>query len=231
MLGRAAQRVVDPRRRDAHPMSICWVDVSIPMRNGMTAWPGDPEFALRPASRIAQGNSCNTSILTLGTHTGTHIDAPWHFEDSGPRLHEIEPNLFFGDALVVEVADADAVRAEHLGTEPLPPRVLIKTRNSSSPVDAPFDEAYVGVAPDAAERLVAEEVKLVGVDCLSVAPYKQEGQATHHCLLSSGVVVVEGLRLECVSPGLCSFVVLPLPLMDADGAPCRAFVGKGASDA
>jgi len=212
-------------------MSICWVDVSIPMRNGMTAWPGDPEFSFRAESRIALGDTCNTSAISLGTHTGTHMDAPWHFEDGGPRLHEIDPGIFFGHALVVEAPDADAVQAEHFGPEPLPPRVLIKTRNSSCPVDAPFDEAFAGLELDAAERLVADGVRLVGIDYLSVAPYQQKGHTTHHCLLSNNVAVVEGLRLGDLSPGVYSFVVLPLALMDADGAPCRAFAGRRANDA
>lgn len=202
-----------------------WVDVSIPLRNGMTVWPGDPPFDLVPERRIAAQEGCNTSRLSLATHTGTHVDAPWHFEESGKRLDALDPAVFFGDALVIALPDVQVIRPEDLGTHSLPPRVLFKTRNSDFPVDAPFTSDYVAVGEDAARRLVEEGVRLVGVDYLSVAPRKQPGQVTHHILLENEVLVVEGLRLAPIPPGIHPFVVLPLPVAGADGAPCRAFVG------
>ena len=202
-----------------------WRDVSIPMHPDMVVWPGDPPFRFEPNARIARGDSCNTSTISMSTHTGTHCDAPWHFEADGKRLHEIHPTVFFGNARVLDMTDvADTIRAEHLGDDPLPPRVLFKTRMSARPVDAAFDTQFVALDTDAAERLVADGVRLVGVDYLSVAPYKQPGQPTHHTLLRNDVFVVEGLRLEGIAGGTYPFVVLPLPLVGADGAPCRAFI-------
>lgn len=206
-------------------MDVKWTDVSIPMGEGMTVWPGDTAFSLRPASRIAEGDSCNVSTLTLSTHTGTHVDAPWHFEDTGNRLHQVDASVFFGDALLIDLPDCETIRADDLGSPPLPERILLKTRNSDRTADEPFLQTYVAVEPDAAERMVDEGVRLVGVDYLSVAPFKQPGQDTHHILLQSNVFIVEGLRLRGIPAGVHPFVVLPLPLMDADGSPCRAFVG------
>jgi arylformamidase len=159
------------------------------------------------------------------THSGTHIDAPWHFVDDGKRLDEMDCGVFFGPALVIEVPQADAIEPSHLRGAPLPDRILFKTRNSGFPVDDPFRKDYVAVSPEAAQCLVDLGVRLVGVDGLSVAPWKQEGQVTHHLLLGNDVVVVEGLRLEEIPAGTHWFTVLPLPLAEADGAPCRAFVG------
>jgi arylformamidase len=207
-------------------MGIRWYDVTIPFHEGMTVWPGDPRFRLSPLNRIAAGAHCNTSLVTFCTHTGTHVDAPWHFEDDGKRLDEIDPALFLGEALLVEIPDAALVRAGDLGQGPLPPRVLIKTANSDIPLDAPFQTHYVALGPDAAQRLVEEGVRLVGVDYLSVAPFKQAGHETHHRLLGNDVLVVEGLRLKGFRGGTYGFVVLPLALAGADGAPCRAFVGR-----
>ncbi|MBN2307949.1 MAG: cyclase family protein [Candidatus Hydrogenedentes bacterium] len=206
-------------------MAIRWIDVSIPMKHGMTTWPGDPPFERVPEGQIAQGAGSNTSRLTLTTHTGTHVDAPWHFEEDGRRLDEIDPAVFFGDALLVDLPHVESVSAGDLGGEPLPARILFKTRNSELPVDAPFQTDYVALGRDAAERLADERVRLVGVDYLSVAPWKQDGQATHHVLLRNDVLVVEGLRLAGLTAGIYPFTVLPLPLEGADGAPCRAFVG------
>jgi arylformamidase len=200
-----------------------WVDVSIPVKPGMTGWPGDPEFLFAPFSRTAAGDSCNLSVMTLSTHTGTHCDAPWHFVEDGAKLHQVDTGLFFGAALLLDLTGVDTVRAADLPAAPLPPRVLIKTRNSLRPANAPFDKAFVAVENDAAERIAADGVKLLGVDGLSVAPYKRSGP-THVTLLSAGVFVVEGLRLEAFGAGLWEFIVLPMPVEDADGAPCRAFM-------
>lgn len=202
-----------------------WVDVTIPMAEGMIVWPGDPAFTFKKDSRIAEGDSANVSFIGMSTHTGTHVDAPWHFEDRGKRLHEVDSQLFFGDAHVIEVPGVDIVTAADLGDTALPPRVLVKTRNSARDAALAFDTHYVALAEDAAERLVEDGVRLIGVDYLSVAPYKQPGQTTHHILLQAEVLIVEGLRLAEVPAGRHPFVILPLPLYDADGAPCRAFVG------
>ncbi len=200
-----------------------WLDVSLKLVPGMAVWPGDPPFESVPEASIGDGDSCNLTRLSLSTHLGTHLDAPWHFCPNGLRVDELDPELFFGQALVVEVMEADLIRAGHLPAAPLPPRVLFKTRNSLRPEDAPFDTDFVAVAPDAAARLVAEGVRLVGVDGYSVGAHGDTGP-THRILLGAGIPVVEGLRLGEVPAGPCEFVVLPLPIAGGDGAPCRAFL-------
>ncbi|HOZ47769.1 MAG TPA: cyclase family protein [Candidatus Hydrogenedentes bacterium] len=206
-------------------MKPYWVDVSIPLHEGMTVWPGDPPFQCVPNTRIAEGASSNTSVVTLGTHTGTHLDAPWHFESDGAPLDAVDPSRFFGDALVLDLTHVDTIAEADLPREQLPPRVLFKTRNSAIPLESPFRRDFVAIEPDAALRLVDDGVRLVGVDYLSVAPYKQPNGLTHHHLLRAKVLIVEGLRLAQVEPGIHAFIVLPLALVGADGAPCRAFIG------
>ncbi|MDQ1257266.1 MAG: arylformamidase [Candidatus Hydrogenedentes bacterium] len=206
-------------------MGIRWIDVSIPMRPGMTVWPGDPPFECLPLKRIETGDGYNTSLLHLATHTGTHVDAPWHFERRGSRLDNVDPALFFGKALLIDLPRVHVITENDLPDRHLPPRVLFKTRNSDRSAEAPFNRDFVAIELDAAERLVQDGVRVVGVDGLSVAPFEQEDSATHHCLLSSNVLIVEGLRLKGLAAGPCQFVVLPLPVAGADGAPCRAFIG------
>lgn len=205
-------------------MALHWHDVSIPIHTGTTVWPGDDPVRFEASSRIADGASCNTSSLTVPTHCGTHCDAPWHFDDDGKKLHEVDPQVFFGEAKVFELLDLDVIHADDLGDAPLPPRILFKTRNGAYPVNGSFKTDFVAVAPDAAQRMVDEGVTLVGVDYLSVAPYKDSGP-THRMLLQNNVFIVEGLCLADIPAGTHPFTVLPMPLQDADGAPCRAFVG------
>jgi len=206
-------------------MGIKWIDVSIPLRRETAVWPGDPPFEFAPMSRMARGDSCNTSRVSMATHTGTHIDAPWHFDDNAPRLDQIDPAIFFGQAALFDLPNVSVVAAADLGANPLPPRILLKTRNSDIPYDGPFREDFVALAADAAQRLVDEQVRLVGIDYLSIAPFKQEGHDTHRILLGKHIPCVEGLRLGGLRPGIYEFIVLPLHIPGADGAPCRAFAG------
>ena len=204
-------------------MQYQWRDISIPMRPEMAVWPGDPPFRFEPASRMADGASCNTSKITMSSHTGTHCDAPWHFVDTGKTLDQVDPTVFIGDALVIALPEADLIRAADLPQTPLPQRVLFKTRNSNIPMDADFDRSFVALHEDAAERLVADGVRLVGIDYLSIAPFGN-GTPVHRILLGAEVFVVEGLRLADIAPGVYDFIALPLPIAGADGAPCRAFI-------
>jgi arylformamidase len=201
-----------------------WIDVSMSLREGMIVWPGDDPFRFVASSRIAEGASCNTSAVTTPTHAGTHCDAPWHFEDGGKRLHEIDPEIYFGEAEVIHLPGVAVITATDLPARKLSRRVLFKTSNSDCQEEQPFNTQYVALDASAAQRLVDDGVRLAGVDYLSVAPYKQSGP-THHILLQNEVFVVEGLRLKAIPAGVCTFVVLPMPLHGADGAPCRAFAG------
>lgn len=200
-----------------------WVDVSIPLEEGVTVWPGDLEFKIEPDRRIAKGANANTSFLHLSTHTGTHCDAPWHFVDTAPRLDEVNPELFFGKAQVVEWKLDTHITAEPLKDIKLQPRVLFKTRNSNLPTKGDFHTDFLGILPDCAQLLVEKGVKLVGIDYLSIAPYKQS-RPTHEILLKNGVFIVEGLRLANIPEGVYEFIVLPLRIVGADGSPCRAFI-------
>jgi arylformamidase len=206
-----------------------WIDVSQPIREGITVWPGDPPVTFQADARMAAGDRSNTSVVSMSTHTGTHVDAPWHTEASGKRLDAVDANLFFGKALILEFPGQRRIDAPDLETCDLLPRLLLKTDNSLLPADAPFQEEYACLTPEAAELLVKRGVRLIGVDYLSVSEYKEEGHRTHHALLGAEMLIVEGLRLRSVPAGVHEFVVLPLPLAKADGAPCRAFVGVGRS--
>ena len=205
-------------------MDVKWHDVSIPIRRGMTVWPGDPDFEFSPLQRIAEGAGCNVSRVSMSCHTGTHVDAPWHFEEEGAKLDEVDTALYFGKALLIEVpSSAGDIEARHLEGIELPPRVLFKTRNSEYPINGPFVKEYAAVAEDAAELLVRAGVKLVGVDYLSVESFHAEFEhPVHKKLLGEGMVVVEGLNLSEIKPGDYELICMPLKIKHGDGTPVRA---------
>jgi arylformamidase len=185
------------------------IDISRRIEPGMTIYPGDPPLVMEPALSRARGDLANVTRLELGSHTGTHVDAPVHFLDGAGGVEALPLDALIGPAVVVDAGapsgalDAAAVAALSLpdGAE----RILLK--------GAPED----GLAGDAARALVARGVRLVGVDCLTIGD-----EDAHRVLLGAGVVVVEGLDLARAAPGPWRLVCLPLLIPGADGAPARA---------
>ena len=204
-----------------------WIDVTVPIFDGMVHWPGNPPVSLKRVLRIDHGDGANVSALSLGVHTGTHVDAPVHFLASGLDVRAIDPAVAIGPARVVAISDAASVtRAELELARPQPgERLLLKTRNSAHAWhEEAFREDFVYVSADAAQYLVECGVALVGVDYLSVGGFFADGEATHRALLEAGVLIVEGLDLTRVAPGRYELLCLPLPLSGSDGAPARALL-------
>lgn len=205
-------------------------DISVPITPGETpTYPGDPGLEIGAWNAIARGDRANVSVLNFGAHTGTHIDAPSHFIEGAPGISSVPLDVLVGEARVVELPpDADAVDESHVRPESLQgaTRVLFKTRNSALWEDprGQFREDFAYIEPSAARALVAAGVRLVGFDYLSVEKFGSEDFETHLTLLSARVVIVEGLDLRAVEPGLYELCCLPLKLAagSGDGAPARA---------
>jgi arylformamidase len=165
----------------------------------------------------------------MGSHTGTHIDAPWHFVENGRKLHEIPLETLVGPATVMEISGVPAIRRADLENKDWRDvtRVLFKTDNSSHWSDAGFHEQFVYLEPDAAEFLAAKGIVLVGIDYLSIDQFKSLNHPTHFALLQRNIVIIEGLDLRRVKPGKYRMAALPLNLQDADGAPTRVILTDG----
>lgn len=203
-------------------------DVTLTITRDMPVWPGDTPPRLVRTGSIDQGDNSNTSELTLSVHTGTHVDAPDHFLNNGKTVEQLSLDMLVGRAYVLHLPDVNQITAAILETAEIPPRtrrLLFKTRNSDywAKGTKDFQTEFVGLTEDAAQFLVDRNVRLVGVDYLSVAPYKQS-RPTHCLLLEAGVVVVEGLDLSHVSQGRYTLTCLPLKLGGSDGAPARVIL-------
>jgi arylformamidase len=203
-------------------------DVSVPLSGALPTYPGDPGIKIENFRTLAQGDDANVSFAHFGLHSGTHVDAPAHFIKGGSKVSSMPLESLIGEAVVVEVPDemrvigANFVRTNCHGA---PQRILFKTRNSafwSNPQDG-FREDYTYIHPDAARLLVDYEVKLVGIDYLSVEQFHSEKFETHLALLSKGLVILEGLDLREVPGGRYELICLPLRIDEGsgDGAPAR----------
>ena len=200
------------------------IDISVPNGPGQHVYPGDPEPRVDPVRRIAQGDVCNLSLLTLGSHTGTHVDAPYHFLPDGPRLGDVPLERMVGEALVADLRGRAAVDAAALANVPLRSGDILLCRTDNSwRWEAPaFQRDFVYVTDYAAALLVERGVKALGMDYLSIEQFGSPDFPVHHRLLGAGVFVIEGLDLKAVDPGRYTLVCLPLKFPDLDGAPARA---------
>lgn len=206
-----------------------WIDVTVPIRDGMVHWPDNPPVRVERVLSLPRDDA-NVSALSLGAHTGTHVDAPVHFRQGAAGVDEMPLALAFGPARVVAIDDAEVIRPEHL----LPlglrrgERILFRTRNSPRVWRAEgFVEDAVHFTLAAAELLAGSGVALVGIDYLSVGGYRSgDGAAVHRALLDAGVWILEGLDLTDAPEGPCELACLPLRIAGGDGAPARALVRR-----
>jgi arylformamidase len=202
-------------------------DISVPIRQKMPTWPGDPAVKVSLAMSMVRGDGANVSALSMGAHTGTHLDAPFHMVQGGKTVDQLDLQTLVGPCRVFQVRTEDEIDVTHLRGLPLKgtTRALFKTTNSNlwSARDE-FTEDFISLTPMAAKFLVSMGVKLVGVDYLSVEGYNAQGAPAHLALLGAGVIILEGLNLADVPPGDYELIALPLKIEGAEGAPARALL-------
>jgi arylformamidase len=203
------------------------IDVSVPLDAQLPTYPHNTPFTLEPMKRLANGDSSNVSTLHMSAHTGTHVNAPRHFFDNGAGTEALPLELLIGRARVIEISSR-GIAAEDLAAVDLSDdiRLLIKTRNSRLWSSPEFHADYVGVTESGAKHLVEHGIKVIGVDYLSVEQFKNPGGPAHHALLGAGTIVIEGLDLRQVEPGIYEMFCLPLRVVGSDGAPARVVLRK-----
>jgi arylformamidase len=203
-------------------------DVSLPISPELPTWPGDPTISIERVSKIEDGSDANVTRLAIGAHTGTHIDAPWHFLKDGSLIEDISLKVLTGRVYVLELPAVDLITAQVLEEAEIPPRtrrIIFKTTNSELWHHEPprFHTDFVAVSADGAQYLVDRGVKLVGIDYFSIAPFDNLVD-THQILLRAGIVIVEGLDMTEVSQGRYALYCLPLNLIGVEGAPARVIL-------
>lgn len=206
-----------------------WIDVSVPIREGMHEWPGDRPLRIRAEFDVEKGDAYSLSRATMTWHVGTHMDAPGHFVAGGSRIDAFPPEVGVGRARVIGIRGRREITARELAAHRIRAgeRLLFKTRNSTTAwAGAGFTRDFVSFSPDGAQFLADRRVRLVAIDYLSVDPFEADGMPAHKALLGAGVWVVEGVNLARVQPGPCDLICLPLRIVGGDGSPCRVLVRR-----
>jgi arylformamidase len=204
-----------------------WLDISVPLRHAMVHWPGNPPVNIERVLDMDRGDSHTISRLSLGSHTGTHMDAPAHFIRKGTGIDKMPLDATVGRARVIEIKDTEAIKPAELARHRIRrgERILFKTCNSSLAWKTDkIIENFVYLSKEAAGFLVKRGVRTVGIDYLSVGGYQRNASAVHKTLLGAGIWIIEGLDLSKVKPGRYDLICLPLKLERGDGAPARAIL-------
>ncbi|MGE5307474.1 MAG: cyclase family protein [Deltaproteobacteria bacterium] len=202
-----------------------WIDLTVTVRSGMVHWPSDPGVEVRRVKDIGKGDSSTVSLISMGCHSGTHMDAPLHFFPGGKGLDQLPLEAVIGQARVIAIRDKKSIKPEELRRHAIRKgeRLLFKTVNSGYWRSGGFRKDFVSISPEAAQFLVKKGVRTVGIDYLSVGAYGA-GAPTHKTLLKAGIWIIEGLDLFRVSPGSYDLICLPIKIAHSDGAPCRALL-------
>jgi arylformamidase len=208
-------------------MSEDVIDISPPLRAQMPIYPRNPPYTLEVVRSVEEGEHSTLSKVTMGTHTGTHVDAPSHFIAGARRLEEMPLDALVGPARVLAIEASRTVEVSHLEPHEIKTgeRILLKTRNSELWARDEFSAEYVYLSTEAARYLAEKRLRCLGVDYLSVGG-KENGVEVHDTLLEAGTLLIEGLDMRRAEPGEYDLACLPLRLADAEAAPARAVLRR-----
>jgi arylformamidase len=204
-------------------------DISIPVSPALPVWPSDPGILLERYRSISRGNASNDSRVACSVHSGTHVDAPAHFVENGATVEQLPLDILIGPVTVVELPEIDVITPDLIEAQRLPAktkRLLFKTKTSELWDDPghQFNPDFVALSSESAGWIASKGIQLVGIDYLSIQLFRDAEPLTHRVLLEAGIIIIEGLDLRDISPGVYHLICLPLKLVGSDGAPARAIL-------
>lgn len=200
-------------------------DISQTLRVGLPVWPGDTAFDLKRTWAMGPGIPVNVSALTFSTHSGSHADAPFHYDATGAAIDAIDPARYLGPAQVVDGRHAGAlIGADHILPQLKPgiERVLVRTYHRAPQQN--WDENFAAIDAMLIDALAARGVRLIGTDTPSLDPQTSKTMDAHLAIARHGMAILEGLVLDAVPFGIYELIALPLKIAGADSSPVRAIL-------
>ncbi len=205
-------------------------DLTHHLRNGMPIYPGDPSPSFRNYSTLKK-DGVNLTKIIMGSHTGTHLDAPRHFIRDGIGIDRIPPEKLIGEAYVADLSkkpigtgitshDLQRQLEEKIVRDDI---VVVYTGCSEHWGEESINQDYTYLTGDAADYLVAKRVRAVGIDFLSVEKFKAAEPIVHKTLLGNGIFIIESLSraLKQFVGKRILMICMPIKLENGDGAPSR----------
>ena len=207
------------------------IDLTLTISQNLPSFPGSPKPHFIPWSKI-KTDGYNLELLFLSSHTGTHIDAPFHFNEKGAKIHQISPSRLISNAVLIEIRkgpNQQITKSDIINFE----KKYEKIENYSTVILATgwqknlgkksFFKDNPGLSYSAAKYLISKNINLIGIDSPSIDIGSDRKFSVHHILSKNNVLIVENLcNLEKISGIHFKLIVLPLKLKDATGSPVRA---------
>ena len=197
------------------------IDISMSLDAQTPEWPGDVPFNFRLSVTKKQSGSVNIGELSTSTHMGTHIDAPFHYDENGLKVNELPLDIYLTKAQVVEVTEIQNISVENFpeideGVE----AVLLHTAAWQDRTT--FPSSWPEFDTSIAEWMAGKGIRLLGVDVPSVDPQTSKELPMHQAMNRTGRFILEGIVLDGVPAGVYQLAALPLKITGADGSPVRA---------
>ena len=202
-------------------------DISQTLRTGIPVWPGDTRYQQERTWQLNNDCPVNVSRFSLSTHTGTHADAPLHYDAAGSPIADVPLAPYVGPCRVIDLHDAagdvtPGQLALHLSG--VPPRVLIRTYRQAP--QSAWDGAFRAITAATIDLLASRGVVLIGTDTPSLDPQEYKSMDAHLAVLRHRMAILEGLVLDAVAPGDYELIALPLKLAALDASPVRAILRR-----
>ncbi len=201
-------------------------DLTRTLKANIAVWPGDEPFLAKVVADMNDGAIVNVTMLRLGSHTGTHVDAPYHFGQTDLPIDQIPLEVYVGAATVVTVERtagpltlADFPNLDWRKVK----RLLVHSAASHKPVDQ-FQQEYVYPSIELADKLGQQQVVLFGSDAPSMDEFNSPDLACHKALRRNGIAILESLIFNNVPDGEYELIALPLKIANGDGSPVRAIL-------
>jgi arylformamidase len=198
-------------------------DITQPLRPGLPVWPGDTAYEEERTWQIGGDCPVNVSKVTLSTHSGTHADAPLHYDPDGLPSGEVDLSFYLGPCKLLDVTEAgsmvmpsDIEAVVEYPTE----RLLLRTYRKT-PLER-WDENFTAIAAATIDALAAVGTRLIGTDTPSLDPQTSRTMDAHNAVCRAGMAILEGLVLDDVPPGDYELIALPIKFANLDAAPVRA---------
>lgn len=208
------------------PTSTLLWDISPTLSPAIPVWPGDTAYSAEPTWKIEHGCPVHVSRITMSTHTGSHCDAPSHYDPAGEAIDVVALDAYLGPCRVIDCIGVKRVEPHHVerALENCPPRVLLRTY-AKAPQDR-WDSGFAGVAPETIALLARHAAVLVGIDTPSLDPQESKTMDAHHAVRAARIAILEGIVLDDVAPGDYELIALPLKLAGLDASPVRAVLRR-----
>ncbi len=197
-------------------------DISMEINEDMPLYPGTERTkVIRRKNHKDDG--FNLTSISMSTHAGTHIDAPFHFINGGKKINDISLDNFIIKVQVVKINNEREITTQELKQKNIENSALLfKTINSKISDNSSFYKDYVSLNEKASRYLISKGIKFIGIDYLSVEKYENSSQQVHKLLLENEVILLEGLNLRKIKPDEYTLIALPLKIKDSEGTPVRA---------